>query len=232
MKKLEFIPVIFLTFIVASSGCIDQNNNDTSKLTYTQNDIDYFQDIAFGMEYGSNDTRIAKWTGNIRVEVSGSPTDEDMRMVNYTISELNKNLNGISISLNSDNPNMEIYFVPQSEFSRYIPQYVSGNEGFMYIWWNANKEIYKSKIVISTGSTQADRSHLIIHEITQSMGLGQDSSKYPESIFNELPNQSNRYAEIDKRIVKMLYQRNLKAGMTKEETIQILYQNVNKGAIS
>ncbi|MCE5213569.1 MAG: DUF2927 domain-containing protein [Methanobacterium sp.] len=229
MEKSRFLSVIviLLFFIVATSGCVNQNNNtNTTPITYTQKDADYFSEIAFGTEYGSSDTRLAKWTGDIRVKVTGSPTDEDMKMINYTLSELNNDLNGITITLNSNNPNMEIYFVPQSEFSKYIPQYVPGNEGFMYIWWNANKEIYKSKIVISTGSTQADRSHLIIHEITQSMGLGIDSNKYPDSIFNELPNKSNKYTEIDKTIIKMLYQYNLKAGMTKEETMQIINQNI------
>lgn len=159
------------------------------------------------------------------VKIIGSPTDEDLKMVNYTISELNSDLNGLSITLNSNNPNMEIYFVPQSEFTKHIPSYVPGNEGFMYVWWNSNKEIYKSTIVISTGSTQAERSHLIIHEITQSMGLAMDSSKYPGSIFNELPSQTTKYAEIDKTMIKMLYQKILKAEMSKEEVMQILNQN-------
>jgi len=226
MRKFVFLPFIFLILIVAASGCINPNNDNlTSSVTYSQQDIDYFSEIAFGMDYGSADTRLTKWNGDIRVKVIGSPTDEDMKMINYTLSELNNDLNGITINLNSNNPNMEIYFIPPSEFTKYIPNYVPGNEGFMYIWWNSNKEIYKSKILISTCSTQTDRSHLIIHEITQSMGLGRDSRTYPESIFNELPSQTTKYAEIDKTMIKMLYQKILKAGMSEEEVLQILNQN-------
>lgn len=225
MKKLTFIPFLLLFIIVAGvSGCVYQDIIDTD-VNYTQEDVDYFEAVAFGSEYGSSDTGLTKWDEDIRVKIIGSPTPEDQEMVNYTISELDDYIDGLTITLDSDNPNMEIYFVPGSEFSEILPSYVPGNDGFYYIWWDSNKEIYRSVILINTEIDQTSRSHLIIHEITQSMGLGIDSPMYPESIFNELPSQTTRYAEIDKAVIKMLYQRSLKAGMSKEEVMEILNQN-------
>ena len=224
-RKVFFLLILLIFSVVCSSGCVNQNSSSNSYVSYSQDDVDYFSSIAFGTEDNPSDTRLSKWTGDIKVKIIGSPTDEDMKMINYTFSELNKNLNGITISLDDSNPNMKIYFVPQSDFSNYIPSYVSGNEGYFNIWWNSDKAIYKSTIVISTDTTQNARSHLIIHEITQSLGLGMDSNKYSDSIFNELPSETTQYSQRDITIIKMLYQNNLKPGMSKQKVLQILEES-------
>jgi hypothetical protein len=228
-KKLLAVIVLVMVASLSTAGCVNFTTKPTAPLpndpNYTQKALDYFSAVV-GVEYGSNDTRLAKWNDNIRIKIIGSPTEEDLRMINYTLSELNNDLNGTTMSIDSNNPNMEIYFVPTSDFSKYLSNYVPGNEGFSSVRWNStNKAIYKSTIALSTNSLQISRSHIIIHEITHSLGLGKDSGMYSDSVFNELPNHTTKYAQIDETVVKMLYQKSLKSGMSKEEALQVLSQH-------
>ena len=41
---------------------------------YTQEQIDYFIEVALGSEYGDDDPTLKKWAGDVRIKVFGSPT--------------------------------------------------------------------------------------------------------------------------------------------------------------
>ncbi len=86
--------------------------------------------------------------------------------------------------------------------------------------------IYRSVILISkTGLTQKERDHIIREELTQSLGLMRDSSKYENSIFFSGWTDVIRYAPIDEVIIEMLYRPDVKAGMTRNEVVKILKTN-------
>ena len=55
------------------------------------------------------------------------------------------------------------------------------------------------------------------------MGLGSDSHRYANSIFQQSPSyQSTQYAEIDRKIIRLLYDHRIKPGMTQIEVDQAL----------
>ena len=65
----------------------------------------------------------------------------------------------------------EIHFAPESRFALIEPNYVPTNYGFFWTNWNADGEIYWSRVLISTTDvTQQERAHLIREELTQSLG--------------------------------------------------------------
>lgn len=79
-------------------------------------------------------------------------------------------------------------------------------------------ELTEATILISTvGVTQAERSHLIREELTQSFGLINDSTLYAESIFQQSWTTTQTYSPTDERLIQMLYCPAIKAGMGASE---------------
>lgn len=194
---------------------------DPTFQTYTSDQIDYFFEVAMGSEFGSAGSIVRKWNGPIRIGVYGTPTAEDRSTLEAVIRDL-RGLTGMDIAINSQNPNLDIYFVPESQFSRYEPNYRPRNYGFFWTRWN-NNTIYNSRILISTTNVnQQERSHLIREEFTQSLGLMRDSYRDANSIFFQGWTSTTQYSELDQAIIAMLYRPEIRPGMTATEVRTVL----------
>ncbi len=190
-----------------------------------QEQISYFLEIALGSEFRSETKpMIHKWSGDIRIQYFGNPTSEDLATLQSVIRELNELTQGsINLQLVSSNPNLTMYFVPESQFKRYEPGYVPVNYGFFMTRWDSNGEIRNANVLITSQNvTQRERSHLIREELTQSLGLMRDSYKYPESMFYQPWTDVTQYAEIDRALIRMLYNPNIQPGMTQAQVINSL----------
>lgn len=217
----------------------------SSTRSYTGEQINYFLEVALKSEYGDSEPTIKKWDGDINITVFGSPTPEDLRTLQVVIDELNTLVSRIRLQVisttshknqfflhrnpqsRSHNSNLEIYFVPESEFAKYEPNYQPVNYGFFWNWWNDNYAIHRSKVLISTvGVTQQERSHLVREELTQALGLMGDSEQYSDSIFYQGWTETTHYAEIDKALIEMLYRPEIRPGMTRSQVLQV-FQTLN-----
>lgn len=202
---------------------------------YSDEEIQYFLEIAFGAEFGSNGGTLRKWSGPIKVKVNGNPTAEDLNTLNTVAADLNQLTEGaIDMQIMPSNAtqaaNIEFFFVPEREFSQVEPNYRPRNMGFFWAWWNANNNLDRARILITTeGVTQQERSHLIREELTQSMGLMQDSYRYRDSIFYQGWTDVNEYSELDKTIISMLYRQELSPGITKNAAEQVA-RGLNRGS--
>ena len=116
-----------------------------------------------------------------------------------------------------------VYFVPEDRFSLYEPHYVPTNYGFFWTKWNSEGEIYKATVLVSSDKiTQQERSHLIREELTQSLGLLNDSHKYPDSIFYQKWTSVQRFSTVDKTIIAMMYSKHILPNMTQSQAIEAL----------
>ncbi|MGJ3246378.1 MAG: DUF2927 domain-containing protein [Elainellaceae cyanobacterium] len=196
---------------------------------FTAAEIDYFLEVALGTEFGGGSQRIRKWEDDVRIRVNGSPTADDRNTLNAVVSELNDLIDGtVDLQIVDSNPNVEIYFVPESEFRRYEPNYVPVNMGFAWVGWS-NDVINRSRILITTvGVTQQERSHLIREELTQAMGLMRDSYRYRDSIFFQGWTHTTAYSAIDQSLIRMLYQAEIRPGMSRDQTAQAIAR-INSG---
>lgn len=193
--------------------------------SYTPEQISYFLEVAMGNEFGQSSPIVKKWQGPVRIKVHGTPTSEDWQTLQAVIQDLAGLTNGLQLQIVQDNPNMEIYFVPESDFRRYEPNYQPLNYGFFWTHWDNQNTIYNARILITTvGVSQKERSHLIREELTQSLGLMQDSSRYQDSIFFQGWTDPTQYAEIDKALIQMLYRPEIQPGMTRSQVMQVLSQ--------
>lgn len=189
---------------------------------YTDREIEYFTEIALGTEYGNNTKAIRKWDSDIRVKINGNPSEKDLETLNQVISEINEIIGDkINVSIVNSNQNIDINFVPLSDFS--ICNAAPGNYGYFNCKWR-NNVIFECNICIATENTllPEERSHMIREELTQSLGLMRDSLKYRDSIFYEGWTQTQRYSEIDIKMIEILYSEKIRPGMGKEEIELIL----------
>lgn len=192
------------------------------RAAYTQEEINYFLEVALGAEF-TRDARLVvrKWKGDIRIQLLGSMTKRDRETVNQVVAEVNTLTHGaIQLKLSNDRPNVLIHFSPRSQFKQIEPNWKPENYGYVWVKWNEQNIISSANILIaSEGVTQKERSHLIREELTQSLGLMQDSFKYSDSVFYQPWTDVNEYAAIDKALIRMLYDSPTKAGMTKKQIL-------------
>ena len=132
------------------------------------------------------------------------------------MNELVGAVSEVRLQIVDTRPNVEIYFAPESQFLSIEPNYVPTNLGFFYMWWDQSNAIIKARILIDTARvTQQERQHLLREELTQSLGLARDSWKYPNSIFYQGWTATQQYTPIDRNLVKLLYERQLRPGLTR-----------------
>ena len=188
-------------------------------------EVNYFLDIAFGAEFGNSTERIKKWERNVTIKVHGTPTREDMKTLEAVLSELNELTGYIRIQLvkSAGEANVSLYFVPASDFDRYLARYVRSRIGFFWAWWDGDMTINRATVLIaSDGISQDERSHLIREELTQALGLMHDSRKYPESIFYSGRSTVSQYAEMDKLAIRLLYLDQVRPNMTRNDVLEVL----------
>jgi hypothetical protein len=195
--------------------------------TYSDEQIDYFLEIALGSEFGSGSAVIKKWEQDVRIRVHGNPTAEDRNTLEDVVAELNDLVSpsGIRLVITDRNPNVDIHFAPESQFSRIEPNYRPRNMGFFWTWWRSYA-LNRARILISTtGIDQTERSHLIREELTQALGLMQDSRLYSDSIFFQGWTRTTSYSDIDRAVIAMLYRPEIQPGMTRSQVIASLRNN-------
>ncbi len=226
MAKIKICFALVLLFLLITECCIfteddifpDQSDEQDSR--YTESEIEYFEEIALGTEYGNTDQVIRKWGNDIKIKVNGVPTQKDLDALDKVVSDIDSIIGEkIPISIVEESPNISINFVPTSEFS--ICEAAPGNYGYFNCMWE-NNLIYKCDICIATDIYQEERSHMIREEVTQSLGLMNDSEKYRNSIFFQGYSATQKYVEIDRKLIEMLYIDEIKPGMRKKEVESIL----------
>ena len=210
--------IIAFTFLLI--GCSVKEHT----IQYSQEEIDYFIEIALGAEFGDDMAIIKKWNDDIRIKIEGKPTELDLQTLNHIVSDLNEILTGIKVKIVNKKGNVKITFSPESDFASIDPNYVPTNYGFFWaLWHDDNYVIYDASILVSSADiSQEERSHLIREELTQSLGLMNDSDKYKDSIFYQDWTSVTQYSDIDIAVIELLYQKTIKAGMNKEQALNTL----------
>ena len=190
----------------------------------------YFIEVAFGNEFSGGYNNVRKWNSNMRVFVPEKQYDYLNAELDLILSELNPLLDNIEVELVSteEEANYFIYFGDKDTYVReYEPQavnYVENNWGLFWIYWDSNYTIYRGSMYVDVIRT-LDRDcqkHLLREELTQSLGLMDDSYEYPSSIFYQNWTCGTDYAEIDKEIIQLLHDPKIIPGMSKAVVIEYL----------
>ncbi len=189
---------------------------------YTAEEIDYFTEIAFGAEFGTSSPLLRRWRldAGPRIRINGSPSPGDLLV-----------LDSVIVEIVGDYASVEMHFVPEASFRGILPQAPPGNIGIAWVWWDpADDYLFESVVLISTDESEPRRAHVIREEITQMLGLLQDSFLYPRSVFYQGPSFVGEYLPIDRAVIEILYRPELTVGTPLLESAQVARTLLRAGA--
>lgn len=228
--------LVVLNGIFANSGnSFYSNENDK----YSREDVDCFLETVFNNDaYGRKQEKIGKWGINtVRIRVFGNPTKEDLKTLNKAINDINSNVDGFKMVIDNGNafePDMEVYFITHSEFSRYFS--VPNNYDGWASWkvsatgaygGNPAGEIFKARVFIATdGLSQKRRSSVIVHEMGHSLGFNHNTNM--NSVLCEYGSDKTEFSPIDKTMIRMLYRSDIQPYMDKNQVETMLNNSIKE----
>jgi hypothetical protein len=198
---------------VSNAGGGNKETNEVSleNKNYTEEEIAYFNEVALSSEFSDNDKGLAcKWESDINIFVAGEKSPELISELHKVVGELNNIINPININIVNDKSesNYIVFFGSEHDFHNITPSsvnYTGGNWGLFVV--NSGQVIRRGSMYVDIyRCTKVDaQKHLLREELTQSLGLFNDSYKYENSIFQQSWTTTTEYAPIDVRLIEMLY---------------------------
>lgn len=192
-------------------------------------DPEYFKEVALNAEFGNSFVRVRKWRAPIKYVVLGDPGPELVDELARVVAELNELIDVPMVEVFDQNEaNLPIYFGSGEFYAANLEpnarDLISFNNGLVWIYWNSNVEIVRGSIYIDTvrNTDVGLQKHVVREEVTQSLGLLNDSFKYPDSIFYQNPSRVTELSRIDRNVISTLYNPALLPGMTEAEVDEVL----------
>ncbi|WP_321422351.1 DUF2927 domain-containing protein [uncultured Methanobacterium sp.] len=241
--KISIILAVMIILIV-SVGLITHKSNSYGAFNfnvyekYSDDEIATFLESEFSPnDYGNSYDRVGKWNINVvRIKVMGSPTSEDLKTLNKAINDINTNVKDFQLKIDDNNqfePDMEIYFIPHSEFSKYS---VNPSEVDGFALWkvstndiyggNSAGEIYKARVFIGIdGLSQERRSHVIVHELAHGLGLHHNHNQNSVLCING--SDLTEFSDVDKTMIRILYREDILPDMSRNQ-VEIILNNSRK----
>ncbi|UBM57831.1 DUF2927 domain-containing protein [Marinilongibacter aquaticus] len=218
MKRL-FLLALSFGFLLLS--CSKQSDELEPQLSlYQLETIDYFKEIALGFEFGTASKITRKWDGDLKAFIGGKPSPEILAELDKIKEEINTlcsdgfTLQTVSDSLQS---NYYIFFGSSTAYVQKYPnlsELAKTNWGLFSVYWSSGNTLNRGHMYVDTERANLiQQKHLLREELTQSLGLAQDSPEYPESIFQSAWTTTNSYAPIDKELIRLLYHPDMKSGL-------------------
>ncbi len=174
----------------------------------------WVEEVTLGPEYGGSGKVCSRWVKTPKLSVFGA-TSEQQEVVASSLAHLNETLANTPIkriellSPNDSGANILVYFAPLRELPRLAKkhgfEYVEGNWGFFWTFWNRHR-INRAIVLLASDKLRGKLlRHFTLEEITQSLGLLNDSSIFSDSIFYARQSNTQYLSERDKRLIIFFY---------------------------
>jgi hypothetical protein len=180
-----------------------------------------FERIAFSSEFGGEYRagRLIRWEGPIRVRLAGDFPERFRAEVERQLAEL-RLLSGLALELGggaAEGPQagMTVEFSTSRGGTTFDP-----DAPCRTLIWETGYVIRRVQIYITPFPAEVRR-HCIAEELTQALGLADDSRIVRDSIFNDA-SARQRIAPWDAFMVRILYDPRLKPGMARAEAMPIV----------
>ena len=180
-----------------------------------------FDRIAFSSEFGGQyrKGRLIRWQGPIRVRLVGANTERFRPEVEQQLAEL-RQLSGLEITIGDGGSDalpagMTIEFSNSRGGTSFDPEAPCRT-----LIWESGFVIKRVQIFIAPHPDELRR-HCIVEELTQALGLADDSRVIRDSIFNDA-SARRRLAPWDALMVRILYDPRLEPGMHKRDAMPIV----------
>lgn len=180
---------------------------------YSDVEVDYFLEIALGFEFGDAARVVRKWGHDVDFRVQGSLTQADRATLDDVVADVNGLTSTWDLVEVDGAPSVEVYFAPEDSFPSLLPSYTPGNIGYFTVWWGGDQHLIRAVVLIASDVPQTVRDHLIREEMTQMLGMGNDSRRYPDSIFQQAFSTVTSFAPIDEAVIEILYRPEIGVGL-------------------
>lgn len=229
MKNILLFLLLLSTSTLAT-GCLnDPRVIEIAPTEYDLELISYFNEIALGFEFGDASKITRKWITPMKIFVGGNPSEELSNELDTIVQEINSlATDGFYIELTTDEntSNYFIFFGTGDAYAALYPSqknFVGNNWGLFSISYNSRQEIYNGHMYvdIDRASPQAQK-HLLREELTQSLGLGNDSPRYRPSIFQSDWTLFDEYMDIDRDVIRLLYHPDMEIGLDETQTKEVI----------
>ena len=177
------------------------------KTKYSQETVEYFDEVAMGTEDGRRYDHITRYTTDVKIYMEGHQPQYIVDELNSIVSELNGIINTVDVQVTNSksDANMVISIGSLDKIKNEYPVfkntiYQNANAGFS-IGMNYSNVFLNTNNIRSVQHAK----HVLREELTQAMGLTNDSYKYPESVFYEGVSEVTEYAPIDRELIDILY---------------------------
>jgi hypothetical protein len=174
---------------------------------YSKETKEYFDEIAYGREFDEKSNSLYKWNTDVKIYVDGEKPEYLMSELRRVIIELNDIIDPIDIKIVSSKSqsNFVIYFGDHKTFGQKYNitplEILEDNWGLFELYYGTGV-MY---VDLQRNNNKVTQKHLLREELTQSLGLVNDSYKYPESIFYQGWTSTTEFAPIDRELIDMLY---------------------------
>lgn len=180
----------------------------------------YFNEVCLDAEFvnSGDPSRLQKWESPIRYTLFGSPTEEDLAVLNSFVGWLNtiEGFPGIAEAEGVHEQNLRIYFCDQEELVTLMGDNFTGMDGAVTFWYDYDI-IYDAIICIRSDVHQELRNSVILEEIYNCLGPVQDTWLREDSIIYAGYSEPQRLSEVDELILKFLYHPVMGCGMNAGE---------------
>ena len=206
MRKSAALVLVFLCVAGWASPAVQAQSSD--KLAR------WVEEVTLGPEFGGSGKICSRWVTTPTLSVFGA-TALQRKVVASSLAHLNKTLAKTPIkkirrlSPNDDDASILVYFAPLRELPDLAKQhsfkYVEGNWGYFYTFWNRHR-IHRAIVLLASDKLKGKLlRHFVLEEITQSLGLSNDSRIYSGSMFYGGQNNTQNLSQRDKKLIIFFY---------------------------
>ncbi len=230
IARLQLLTCCFLVLLVSSAKVAAKDNwQDTGFVERA------FIHVALRNEYSAGKKPLVKWQQPVKIWVQHKVGDQDLHdeLVNAHIKHLNEIIGHPIYRVNTrEEANVVWIFTQQKDWGDDIKKEM-GKESAKHMFGAVCQAGYKTnpkthEIISATVVIPVDqaRSHgklvaCIVEEITQTLGLPNDSEFAYPSIFND-KTPEDLLSPLDVVLLKLLYEPELKTGMTEAQARPII----------
>ena len=192
--------------------------------------LDLLMTCGFSVEYSSGGsqgeaTKLTRWEDTINIYVYGKPAKQDLQDLNKFLMEIAvhcPNMPNIRLVESESESNVTIWYGPLKEMKDHLLSYTDGNWGY-FSYLHSGYTMTRGTIAIATDvNNAASKKHLLQEELVGLFGLTNDHDRYSDSILYQAWTTTPQLCDVDWLMLNMLYDPDLRPGMTAKEAYNIL----------